>query len=61
MQSNTILVKEDRFRRVFEEALLIKRQADLETAEEVVYDANLAGYLPDADSLYILNRLNGYL
>ena len=61
MTRNTILAREDRFRKVFEEALLIKQQADLETAEEVVYDANLAGYLPDGDSLYILNRLNGYL
>jgi hypothetical protein len=49
------------FQVVFEQALLETTISGVEAAEEVVYDANLDGYLTDPEALYILNRLNGYI
>jgi len=49
------------FKGLFELALLEKATCGTEAAEEVVYEANALGLLPDADALYILNRLNGHI
>lgn len=46
---------------VCELALTVKATDGIWWAEQIVYDANLLGYLPDPKALYILNKLNGYL
>jgi hypothetical protein len=51
-------MSKDTFKELFEAILLIAATDGVAVAEDLVYDNNAVGILPDPEALFILRRLN---